>query len=468
MSKERERSSEYEGIETVRSKKHVQEVESEDEEDSVLSRKGKRKKGKRKGGKPAHDKVHGRERAKLMNKKEKFMKDESHSEPEVREKCKQATHDREESVSDHNHHSDSEVCRKRVKKRSRRREVNIESESEASSDEEEMQCSSLEDDTSHKESAKRKPVTKHTEMKVKVQKEHREDRKNIKDAKSRYSDEEVSTKSAQKLSRSKKVETESDKESSSASSSDEEEIEVTKHTDNSKHTETKSADRTKDTTHFESEEKGKSSGKKRVSLKPQSTTAVSPRPELYKDRRGKKAIKVGKSIDSSKETYHKTSSKPSRNQREDQEEGREVVSGKKGTAPPLERDLPSSEMAETDSGDGESDESSEDENESEQQSSDEEEETENDDSSSVEEKEVKNHESVNIKLLLRPPPQKCGKQRGKMMMKIRSKRSRVKHYQKMILMETRRDQILVVAGTKRINQRKETGEENIEREVKPP
>ena len=36
MSKERERSSEYEGIETVRSKKHVQEVESEDE---ALSRK---------------------------------------------------------------------------------------------------------------------------------------------------------------------------------------------------------------------------------------------------------------------------------------------------------------------------------------------------------------------------------------------------------------------------------------------
>ena len=387
VSKERERSSEYEGIETVRSKKHVQEVESEDEEDSVLSRKGKRKKGKRKGGKPA---VHGRERAKLMNKKEKFMKDESHSEPEeVREKCKQATHDREESVSDHNHHSDSEVCRKRVKKRSRRREVNIESESEASSDEEEMQRSSLEDDTSHKESAKRKPVTKHTEMKVKVQKEHREDRKNIKDAKSRYSDEEVSTKSAQKLRRSKKFETESDKESSSASSSDEEEIEVTKHTDNSKYTETKSADRTKDTTHFESEEKGKSSGKKRVSLKPQSTTAVSPCPELYKDKRGKNAVKVGKSIE---ETYHKTSSKPPRNQREDQEEGREVVSGKKGTAPPLERDLPSSEMAETDSGDGESDESSEDENESEQQSSDEEEETENDDSSSVEEKEEKGSE----------------------------------------------------------------------------
>ena len=350
------------------------------------------KKGKMKGGKPAHDKekVHGRERAKGMNKKDKFTKDESHSEPkEVREKSKQkkkATHDREESVSDHDHHSDSEVCRKRVKKGSRRRE---ESESEASSDEEEMQCSSLEDDTSHKESAITKPATKHTEMKVKVQKEHREDKKY---AKSRYSDEEVSTKSAQKLRRSKKFETESDEESSSASSSDEEEIRVPKHTDNSQHTETKSVAHAKDTTHFESEEKGKISGKKRVSLKLQSTTAVSPCPELYKDKRGKKAIKVGKSIDSSKETYHKTSSKPPRNQREDQEEGREVVSGKKGTAPPLERDLPSSEMAETDSGDGESDESSEDENESEQKSSDEEEETENDDSSSVEEKEEKGSE----------------------------------------------------------------------------
>ena len=378
VSKGGERSSEYEGIETVRSKKHVQEVDSED---SVLSRKKKElsNKGKGKGGKPAHDKgkqVHGKER---VNKKEKFMKDESHSEPEeVREKRKKATHDREESVSDHNHYSDSEVCRKRVKG-SRKREVDIESESEASSDEEEMQRSSLEDDTSHKESAKRKPVTKHTEMKVKVQKEHREHQKNKKDAKSQYSDEEVSTKSAQKLRRSKKFETESDEESSSASSSDEEEIEVLKHT---KHTETKSVAHTKDMTHYE---KGKTSGKKRVSLKLQSTTTVSPCPELYKDKRGKKAVKVGKSIDSSKETYHKTSSKPPRNQREDQEE--KVVSGKKGSAaPPLERDLPSSEMAETDSGDGESDESSEDENESEQKSSDEEEETEKDDGSSVKEK----------------------------------------------------------------------------------
>ena len=305
VSKERERSSEYEGIETVRSKKHVQEVESEDEEGSVLSRKEKGKKGKGKGGKPAHDKekqVHGKERAKRMNKKEK---NESHSEPEeVREMSKQkkkATHDREESVSDHDHHSDCEVCRKRVKKGSRKREVNIESESEASSDEEEMQRSSSEDDTSHKESAN---VTKHTEMKVKVQKEHREHQKNKKDAKSQYSDEKVSTKATQKLRKSKKFETESDKESSSASSSDEEEIEVPKHTDNSKHAETKSVAHSKDTTHYESEEKGKTSGKKRVSLKPQSTIAVSPCPELYKDKRRKKAIKMVKSVDSSKETYH--------------------------------------------------------------------------------------------------------------------------------------------------------------------
>ena len=51
VSKERERSSEYEGIETVRSRKHVQEVESEDKEGSVLSRKEKEKKRKGKGKK---------------------------------------------------------------------------------------------------------------------------------------------------------------------------------------------------------------------------------------------------------------------------------------------------------------------------------------------------------------------------------------------------------------------------------
>ena len=99
----------------------------------------------------------------------------------------------------------------------------------------------------------------------------------------------------------------------------------------------------------------------------------------------------GKSTESSnKETYHKTRSKPPRKETEGRDGKREVDSekkAKKATAPPLERDLPSSEMAQTDSGDGESDESSEDENESEQQSSDEEEETEND--STVEENEEK-------------------------------------------------------------------------------
>ena len=102
----------------------------------------------------------------------------------------------------------------------------------------------------------------------------------------------------------------------------------------------------------------------------------------------------GKSTESSnKGTYHKTRSKPPRKETEGRDGKREVDSemkAKKATAPPLERDLPSSEMAQTDSGDGESDESSEDENESEQQSLDEEEETEND--STAEEKEEKRSE----------------------------------------------------------------------------
>ena len=100
----------------------------------------------------------------------------------------------------------------------------------------------------------------------------------------------------------------------------------------------------------------------------------------------------GKSTESSnKETYHKTRSKPPRKEAEGRDGKREVVSGKKATAPPLERDLPSSEMAQTNSGDGESDESSEDENRSEQQSSDEEEETENDDHSKRKRKEKATH-----------------------------------------------------------------------------
>ena len=119
-------------------------------------------------------------------------------------------------------------------------------------------------------------------------------------------------------------------------------------------------------------------------MKPKLATAkeASHYPEEYKDKGRKKAVrvdeKVGKSTDSSRETYHKTRSKPPRKETEGRDGKRKVVSekiAKKATAPPLERDLPSSEMAQTDSGDGESDESSEDENESEQQSSDEEDET---------------------------------------------------------------------------------------------
>ena len=402
----RERSSEDEGIETVR---FVQEVESDDEEDAVLSRKEEKEKVKRKGAHYQHKEVHDKERPNGKNKKERFMKDESQSEPEevVSKRKKKATHDKQESVKgygDRDHYSDTEVCekvRKRSKKHSKKCEVYTESESEASSDEDEMENSSFEDDTSQKKSAKRK-LTKHKEVKIHPQKEQRKDGKK-KDAKSRdiqYSDEEVSTKSAQKLRKSKKVETESEEESSFASSSDEEEIEVHKRTKKSKRTETKSAARTKDTAHYESEEKGKTSGKKRVSLKPKSATAkeASPCSEEYKDKGRKKAVRVdervGKSTDSSRETYHKTRSKPPRKETEGRDGKREVVSGKKAkkaTAPPLERDLPSSEMAQTDSGDGESDESSEDENESKQQSS-YDEETENDDLSTAEENEEKRSE----------------------------------------------------------------------------
>ena len=416
VSKEQEKSSEYE---TVRSRKHVQEVESEDEEDAVLSRK---EKVRRKGAHYQYKEVHDKERPKGMNKKERFMKDESQSEPEevVREKSKRkkkATHDKGESVKgygDRDHYSDTEVCekvRKRSKKHSKKREVYTESESEASNDEDEMENSSFEDDTSQKGSAKRK-LTKHKEAKIHPQKEHRKDGKK-KDAKSRdiqYSDEEVSAKSAQKLKKLKKVETESEEESSFASSSDEEEIEVHKSTKKSKRTKTKSVARTKDTAHYESEEKGKTSGKKRVLLKPKLATAeeASPCSEEYKQKGRKKAVRVdervGKSTDSSRETYHKTRSKPPRKEAEGRDGKRKVVSGekaKKATAPPLERDLPSSEMAQTDSGDGESDESSEDENESEQQSSDEEEETENDDLSTAEENEEKRSEKSKKKLLTR-------------------------------------------------------------------
>ena len=75
VSKERERSSYYEGIETVRSGKHVQEAESEDQEYVVLSR--KENKGRRNGGKPAHNKgkqAHDKVRPTRMNTIEKIHK----------------------------------------------------------------------------------------------------------------------------------------------------------------------------------------------------------------------------------------------------------------------------------------------------------------------------------------------------------------------------------------------------------
>ena len=112
--------------------------------------------------------------------------------------------------------------------------------------------------------------------------------------------------------------------------------------------------------------------------------------EYYEGMRVDQDAKGKSTESSSREIYHKTRSKPPRKEADGRDGKREVVSGKKVTAPPSERDLPSSEMAQTDSGDGESDESSEDENESEQQSSDEEEETEND--STAEEKEEKESE----------------------------------------------------------------------------
>ena len=327
-------------------------------------------------------KVHHKGRPKGKNEKEKFTKDESHSEPEEveREKSKRRKKticNKEVSVKgygDQDHYSDSEVCEKsRSKEHLKRCEVNTESESELSSDEKEMEKSSFEDDTSHNKSGKRKSVTRHSDP----QKDYR----NKRDAKScnmQYSDEGESTKVTQK--------SESEEESSSASSSDEEETEVRKHTKNSKHTQTKSATRAKDTTHYESEEKGKTSGKKGISLEPKSATAkASVYPEEYQDKGRKKAVivdeKVGKSTDSSQETYHKTSSKPGR-----KEGDRKIVSGKKATAPSLKRNLPSSEMTQTDSGDGESDKSSEG---GEQKSSDEEEQTENEDHSPAEEKEEK-------------------------------------------------------------------------------
>ena len=275
-----------------------------------------------------------------------------------------------------------------------------------------------------------------------------------------YSDEGESTKVTQK---SKEIE--SEEESSSASSSDEEETEVRKHTKKSKHTQTKFATRAKDTTHYESEEKGKTSGKKGISLEPKSATAkASVYPEEYQDKGRKKAVivdeKVGKSTDSSQETYHKTSSKPGR-----KEGDRKIVSGKKATAPSLKRNLPSSEMTQTDSGDGESDKSSED---GEQKSSDEEEQTENDDHSPAEEKEEKRTRKskemaipLTTKIIrLQKPKNHDDENHRRIIEKKSSKAAGAPS------METRMNQILVVAGTKRINQRKEKGENTIENQTR--
>ena len=352
---------------------------------------------------------------------------------------------------DQDHYSDSEVCEKmRSKERLKRREVNTESESELSSDEKEMEKSSFEDDTSHNKSGKRKSVTRHSDP----QKDYR----NKRDAKScnmQYSDEGESTKVTQK---SKEIE--SEEESSSASSSDEEETEVRKHTKKSKHTQTKFATRAKDTTHYE---KGKTSGKKGISLEPKSATAkASVYPEEYQDKGRKKAVivdeKVGKSTDSSQETYHKTSSKPGR-----KEGDRKIVSGKKVNSSIFETKLTFLRNDSTDSGDGESDKSSED---GEQKSSDEEEQTENDDHSPAEEKEEKRTRKskemaipLTTKIIrLQKPKNHDDENHRRIIEKKSSKAAGAPS------METRMNQILVVAGTKRINQRKEKGENTIEQE----
>ena len=187
-------------------------------------------------------------------------------------------------------------------------------------------------------------------------------------------------------------------------------------------------------------------------------------PEEYQDKGRKKAVivdeKVGKSTDSSQETYHKTSSKPGR-----KEGDRKIVSGKKATAPSLKRNLPSSEMTQTDSGDGESDKSSEG---GEQKSSDEEEQTENDDHSPAEEKEEKRTRKskemaipLTTKIIrLQKPKNHDDENHRRIIEKKSSKAAGAPS------METRMNQILVVAGTKRINQRKEKGENTIENQTR--
>ena len=275
VSKERERSSEDEGIETVRSKKHVHEVESEDEEDAVLSRKERKE---LKGGKPAHDK----EQHEIQ---ERFTKYESHSELEIVEgKASKETY----------HKTRSKPLRGETEYQGERENSSV---------------------TEKEKSEKRKGKATRLINFILRRKPKSQDDENSRRVKGK------------KLSK-----------AAGAPS--------------------------KDDSHGDKEESD-AGGSRDQDDQPK---------ETGEDRKNR-------------ETYHK---KPPRKEAEGRDGKREVVlrkKAKKVTAPPLERDLPSSEMAQTDSGDGESDESSEDENESKQQSSDEEEETEND--STAEENEEK-------------------------------------------------------------------------------
>ena len=278
VSKERERSSEDEGIETVRSKKHVQEVESEDEKDALLSRKEKKE---LKGGKPAHDK----EQHEVQ---ERFMNYESHSELEIVEgKASKETY----------HKTRSKPLRGETEYQGERENSSV---------------------TEKEKSEKRRGKANRLINFILRRKPKSQDDENSRRVKGK------------KLS-------------------------------------IAAGAPSKDDSHGDKEESD-AGGSRDQDDQPK---------ETGEDRKNR-------------ETYHKTRSKPPRKETEGRDGKRKVVSAKRVTVPPLERDLPSSEMAQTDSGDGESDESSEDENESKQQSSDEEEETEND--STAEENEEKRTE----------------------------------------------------------------------------
>ena len=278
VSKERERSSEDEGIETVRSKKHVQEVESEDEEDGLLSRKERKES---KGGKPAHDK----EQHEVQ---ERFTKYESHSELEIVDgKASKETY----------HKTRSKPLRGETEYQGERENSSV---------------------TEKEKSEKRKGKANRLINFILRRKPKSQDDENSRRVKGKKLSKAAGAPS--------KDDSHGDKEESDAGGS------------------------------RDQEDQPKETGE---------------------DRKNR-------------ETYHKNRSKPPRKETEGRDGKRKVVSAKRVTAPPLERDLPSSEMAQTDSGDGESDESSEDENESEQQSSDDEEETEND--STAEENEEKRSE----------------------------------------------------------------------------